>query len=195
VSLGTASRWGILWSRTYQQLIFPYYDYERPRVLVCVQARNFSETAKSKYYNQGSVSRVATIYSCKAKGNRGQEEGIHNNHLALDRSRNSAGTVVDKLPDRDNSRLVITEDCISSIRVSEVCDAMPALGTSVPLHKITHIKSLGYSDVTVWLDSDKWREARDIAEKFKLVGLSANTVLSDLDPKKYTTKQIQEFLK
>lgn len=91
--------------------------------------------------------------------------------------------------------MVITEDCISSIRVSEVCDAMPALGTAVPLHKITYLKSLGYTDVIVWLDSDKWREARDIAEKFKLVGLSAKTVLSELDPKKYTKEQIMEYLK
>jgi len=49
--------------------------------------------------------------------------------------------------------------------------------------------------VVVWLDSDKWREAREIAEAFKLVGLSATTLLTDLDPKCYSNEEIRNYLK
>ena len=91
--------------------------------------------------------------------------------------------------------LVITEDALSSLRIAPYSDAMPALGTQVPLHKIIAIKGYGYKEVRVWLDSDKWREARDIAEAFRSVGVEASTIFSDLDPKSYTNEEIQEFLK
>lgn len=91
-------------------------------------------------------------------------------------------------------RLVITEDALSAMRIASVCDAMPALGTNVPVHKIVSLIG-SYEFVTVWLDSDKWREAREIAEKCLWTGLSANTVFSELDPKCYTTQEIMEYLK
>jgi len=70
---------------------------------------------------------------------------------------------------------------------------MPALGTHVPAHKIIALKA-SYEFITIWLDRDKWREAREIADKCKWVGLSANTVYSDLDPKCYSNLEIQNFL-
>jgi hypothetical protein len=92
-----------------------------------------------------------------------------------------------------NKRLVITEDALSAIRIASQCDAMPALGTNVPLHKIIALKPF-YQFVTVWLDSDKWREAREIAEKCEWIGYSANTIFTDLDPKCYTDSEITGFL-
>jgi hypothetical protein len=91
-------------------------------------------------------------------------------------------------------RLVITEDALSAIRIAYQCDAMPALGTNVPAHKIIALKPF-YEFITIWLDSDKWREAREIAEKCQWVGLSANTIYTDLDPKCYTNGEIMEYLK
>ena len=47
----------------------------------------------------------------------------------------------------------------------------------------------------VWLDRDKWKEARDICEKAQWLGLSARAVYSELDPKCYTDEEIKEYLK
>lgn len=82
---------------------------------------------------------------------------------------------------------------MSAIRIASQCDAMPALGTNVPVEKIIALRPF-YGHITTWLDRDKWREARDIAEKCKLVGLSANTVFSEEDPKSYSDKEITEYL-
>jgi len=71
---------------------------------------------------------------------------------------------------------------------------MPALGTYVPVHKIAALASI-YEFIIVWLDSDKWREARHIAENFQWLGLSAKTVFTEKDPKAYTDEQIMEYLK
>ena len=89
--------------------------------------------------------------------------------------------------------MVITEDALSAIRIASQCDAMPALGTNVPAHKIIALKPF-YEFITIWLDRDKWREAREIAEKCLWVGLSANTVFTELDPKAHTDQEITGYL-
>lgn len=89
--------------------------------------------------------------------------------------------------------MVITEDALSSLKISRWSDAMPALGTNVPLSKIIALKGL-YSKMVVWLDSDKWREARAIADAGRFVGLSTTTILTDLDPKCYSYEQLNEYL-
>jgi hypothetical protein len=89
--------------------------------------------------------------------------------------------------------VVITEDALSSIRIASTIDAMPALGTNVPVSKIIALKPF-YEFITIWLDSDKWREAREIADNCKWVGLSAQTVYSELDPKCYSDEEIQKLL-
>ena len=98
---------------------------------------------------------------------------------------------------RDSTRrsrcLVITEDALSAIRIASQCDAMPALGTYVPVKKIVALAA-SYEFIIVWLDHDKWREARDIADNCKWLGLSARTVFTELDPKAYTNEEITEYL-
>lgn len=90
-------------------------------------------------------------------------------------------------------RLVITEDALSAIRIARQCDAIPALGTHVPVSRIIALAP-SYEVVTVWLDSDKWREARTIAENFQWLGLSANTIFTELDPKDYSDVEIKKYL-
>lgn len=91
--------------------------------------------------------------------------------------------------------LVITEDALSSLKIARQRAAMPALGTSLSVPKITALRRLGVEQVVVWLDRDKWREARELADKFKWINIGATTVLSDEDPKRYTDEQIKDFLK
>jgi len=90
--------------------------------------------------------------------------------------------------------VVITEDPLSAIKVSRQVDAIPCLGTNFPVHKINELHNRGYQHVVAWLDSDKWREGREIADKCKWVGMSATTLLTDLDPKCYTDEQIATYL-
>jgi len=95
---------------------------------------------------------------------------------------------------RHGRRLVITEDILSSIKIGRQCDAMAALGTSLPSHKIMALAPL-YESIRVWLDSDKWRESMHIAESFQWLGLSAKSIYSELDPKFYSNDEITEFIK
>lgn len=72
----------------------------------------------------------------------------------------------------------------------------PLLGTSIPREKLAWLKTtLNPSRLVVWLDQDKWREGRGIADAAKLLGLSATTLLTPLDPKCYSVDEIKEFLK
>ena len=89
--------------------------------------------------------------------------------------------------------LVITEDALSAIRIASQCDAMPALGTYVPVQKLIALRAL-YEFILVWLDRDKFREAIYIADNCKWLGLSARAIYSELDPKAYSDEQITEYL-
>jgi len=91
--------------------------------------------------------------------------------------------------------IVITEDKLSAVKVSQVCDASPALGTQFQNHKLLELMKRGYRKVYVWLDRDKWKEGREICEKAQWLGLSATALLSDEDPKCYSVDQIKEYLK
>jgi len=177
ISTSELVKYAIGYSGRYEQLIFPYYDKEGK--LCCIQARNFNESRakKAKYYNRGSPQETLPIRS--SKGICSQE----NEDFKLDGPQPRLG-----------NSIVITEDALSSIKVARQCDAMPCLGTYLPLHKIIALRAL-YDKVVVWLDSDKWREARAIADSCKLVGLSATTLLTELDPKCYSDEQINEYLK
>jgi hypothetical protein len=51
-----------------------------------------------------------------------------------------------------------------------------------------------YNALAVWLDNDKWREAREIADAAKLLGLDCRTVFTEKDPKEYTQDEIKKFV-
>jgi len=89
----------------------------------------------------------------------------------------------------------VTEDKLSAIKVSGVCDAIPALGTTFQNWKLVEALKRGYEHVYVWLDKDKWREGREICDKAKWLGLSATALLTDLDPKCYSHDEIKKYLK
>ena len=89
--------------------------------------------------------------------------------------------------------LVLTEDIVSAAKVSSVSDAMPLLGVSIRKEKLVEI-SREYDKLVVWLDRDKWKEARMIAEQAKMLGMNASTILTDKDPKEYSNEEIMVFL-
>ena len=96
---------------------------------------------------------------------------------------------------RRTTSLVVTEDKLSATKVSGVCDAIPALGTTFQNWKLVEALKRGYKHIYVWLDKDKWREGREICDKAKWLGLSATALLTNEDPKCYSHQTIKEYLK
>lgn len=90
--------------------------------------------------------------------------------------------------------LVIVEDPVSAIRLSEAySDSMPLLGSHLATSRLNALAGL-YRAVVVWLDSDKYKEACDIAYRFRLVGVDAQVKWTELDPKCYTDTEIKEIM-
>jgi len=70
---------------------------------------------------------------------------------------------------------------------------MPLLGTHIAKEKLMALRPF-YDSLVVWLDSDKYREARNIADQAKLIGFKARAGFSELDPKDLSTEEIKERL-
>lgn len=90
--------------------------------------------------------------------------------------------------------LVVVEDAVSAARIAATSDAMPCLGSYLPAKKIVALKGLKYAELVVWLDHDKLKEARHIAQMAKWLGMATKVVHTELDPKEYSDTEIQEYL-
>lgn len=128
------------------------------------QARNFREGSKRKYYNQGSALQVLPIFRCPLLG-----DGHHR-------------------------EVVVVEDVVSAARIARRSDAMPLLGSYLPKNKIKALRTLNYDSMIVWLDSDKLKEAREIADMAKWIGFKTKVVYTPLDPKEYKDDEINNYL-
>lgn len=87
----------------------------------------------------------------------------------------------------------ITEDCVSAIRTARHTGAsVPCLGSSLSLSKITRLRAhFGPSwRFLVWLDSDMYNKAQNIATRFRLLGSSAMVLWTPEDPKMYNDKEM-----
>jgi len=162
---GEAFRAGFKWSPYWQHLLMPFYDGDGN--LCCIQAKNFDakRASKAKYYNVGEKAQSRTIYVSLCAQER---SGVHR-------------------------RLVLTEDAVSALVVSQVSDAKPLLGTSIPREQIAEIAK-SYDELIVWLDDDKWREGRSIADCAKLLGMKTKTLLTDRDPKEFSVDDIKGLI-
>lgn len=181
VSVEQAIKAGICYSHANDSAVFIYRGKDgKP---VCIQERNFNpkQASKAKYTNTGS--QLDVLVCCK--------QGMV--------GRPSCG-LEDGSEDSTSKILCVTEDFLSALRISLVkplnglqFDGFPALGTQVAKEKIMALKPY-YSQVLVWLDRDKFREGQAIADAFKWQGLSARAIYTELDPKKYTDKEILDYL-
>ena len=89
--------------------------------------------------------------------------------------------------------LVLCEDVVSSLRIGATTASMPLLGTSIAKERLAALKGL-YSEIVVWLDADKWKEATEIAQQAQLLGFKATARFTELDPKEYTDVDIKRYL-
>ena len=165
VQVSVAVRHGLVWCSGTEQLIYPYYA-------TTPDGRKYLACYQARNFNKSRQEKAKYF-------NKGSTRNV---------------IPVIKCLTTTVKRLVITEDALSAIRIARQCDAMPALGTNVPVSKLMAL-ARSYERITIWLDSDKWREAREIADNVKWLGLSADTIYSELDPKTYSDEQITEYLK
>ena len=89
--------------------------------------------------------------------------------------------------------VVLVEDYLSAIRVSEHYPCMPLFGCVCGLNVLQEL--LGrFSSIIVWLDSDKLDNARKIALNASMIGLPNQVLYTPKDPKEYTDSEIKDFL-
>lgn len=167
VDVPTAIRNGLVWSERSEQLIYKLGN--------CWQARNFNEERKrkSKNFTSGDVNECLFIYS--------------HNVLDICEQTDQERQV------RESRRLAVVEDPISALRIGPWCDSIPLLGSHLATARMIVLAGL-YDSFVFWLDSDKLKEARGMADRAKLMGLSTNVIWTELDPKCYTDAKLKEIL-
>ena len=93
--------------------------------------------------------------------------------------------------------LVCVEDILSAIKIARLSPhycAVPLLGSSIPEDFITKLSGK-YSEVLVWLDRDKAKQAVAISRDLKQRNFKSRSIISELDPKEYNVEQLKTLLK
>lgn len=110
----------------------------------------------------------------------------------------TVSTVFRSLPATGPFDVVITEDCLSAIRVGRYNQAVSILGTASAADKtMSLLKSVpNMQSAAVWLDGDKaGRKGRDkVATQLSLMGVEVTKITTPKDPKLYTNAEIKEIL-
>lgn len=90
-------------------------------------------------------------------------------------------------------KVVIVEDCISAIRLSKFFDAMPALGSEISKNKMCRLKNF-YDSIVFWMDGNMFNKSVKMASYCRSIGMDANVVYTELDPKEYSNEEINAAL-
>jgi DNA primase len=162
------ARYRIGWSDARQLLVLPVFDDNGN--LVYLQTRYFGQNEKyPKYVTSGESEKVFAIMD---------SEGRHHVHNANDGVLN---------------KLVLVEDFISAIRVSRSYPAMPLFGSNLSIPRI-RVLSDRVTNLVIWLDRDKLKEA--VKARFKALPYfdSVTVIVKDLDPKEYTDDEIRSII-
>jgi hypothetical protein len=94
----------------------------------------------------------------------------------------------------DRRMLVVSEDAVSAARIAPSCPSMPCLGSYLPSHKLMALKRLKFTKLITWLDSDKLKESREIAQRAKWLGFDTKVVYTEEDPKCYSDTEIMRII-
>ena len=90
--------------------------------------------------------------------------------------------------------VVIVEDILSACKVGSVTNSIALLGSYIPNELIEVLKP--YSSIKLWLDRDKLKEALRYANKLRMLsGKQVSVIIKDLDPKEYSTQNIEGMLR
>lgn len=89
--------------------------------------------------------------------------------------------------------VVLVEDYISAIKVARCCSASPLLGSSLDLNAAKWVVAR-FNRVRIWLDLDKASHAIQEASKLSQAIKNTRVILTQLDPKEYSTPEIAKHL-
>lgn len=92
-----------------------------------------------------------------------------------------------------SDKVVVVEDRVSAIKLSRLVSSWCLYGTKIPLGHATKLAKT-FSELVIWLDPDKRKEAVQQALKLNTVFRSVKVVFSDKDPKCYENSEIVNFL-
>lgn len=108
----------------------------------------------------------------------------------------SSGKLLDALlytRGKQTDTIVLVEDIVSAIRVGKVQTASHLFGSVISDKKCSCIKRV-YKNVIIWLDYDKRSEAVEYRRLLNLYGINASVIITEKDPKTYTTEEITEYI-
>lgn len=97
----------------------------------------------------------------------------------------------------NSDTIVCVEDILSAVKIARLSPdycATPLLGSSMPL-ETTQSLSERFSNILVWLDRDKAKNAIAIARNLKQRGINSDVVISPKDPKDYSKGELLTWLK
>ena len=93
----------------------------------------------------------------------------------------------------ESTTIIIVEDVVSAIKVSRVANCVALLGSHIPLELLMRL-SKRFKTCGVWLDPDKARESILQAGTAKWIFKDSYAILSDKDPKYYSTEEIRQWM-
>ena len=158
------------WSNKYESLVLPVFDCFGN--LLMYQNRFFGEGAK-RYFTSGQPDLIYHVLG----------SGAHNDSV------------------------VCVEDLLSAIKVSRVAQAMPLWGSTLSMQRLRTLgerlvhsglaspTGLPFTNLVIWLDKDKAGYAIKRAQAAKPFFDDVRVIVTDLDPKQYSTEEIQMWLK
>ena len=96
-------------------------------------------------------------------------------------------------PQKSTDIFVLVEDFVSAIKVGRQYNAIPILGSFVPIDLIL---SLVYQQprLRIWLDRDKALEAIKYSNRARQFIPDCATIITEKDPKEYSDKEIKEIV-
>ncbi len=171
VNLDEASRHNIQWWPDQRRVVVPCYGYANE--LVYWQARNVGLCGGPKYMNPVVAKDSLHIYF-------GQR--TFTGMLTMYRA-----------TDTDPEKVVITEDILSAIRVSEYQTAIPALGTSPTK---AHLAQTASRKAYLWLDPDQagLDGAAEFLSALQFHDYPPTVIHSQADPKNLTRRAMRSVL-
>jgi len=90
--------------------------------------------------------------------------------------------------------VVLVEDLISATKVGSITPTLCLFGSNISLKRLATLKTLGYTEIVIWLDWDKKEYAIEAAQHAQSIGLQARVIHTQLDPKEYNLGEIKELL-
>jgi len=90
--------------------------------------------------------------------------------------------------------VVLVEDLISATKVGSITPTLCLFGSNISLKRLATLKTLGYTEIVIWLDWDKKEYAIKAASLAQSIGLQARVIHTQLDPKEYNIEEIKMVL-